>query len=200
MKVPPLYRRLIALLSVPLLAACAAPKAWVVLLPNEDGSTGSIIVSGPEGQTEVDQAGMAASLDTPVPQTFTVSEQEVAKTFGQAIEAQPPLPSVFTLYFELGGTDLTAESQALLPEVLAEVVRRPGADISIVGHTDTAGSDEDNQVLGMERAEYVRDEIMQIGLQLERISVESHGEGNPLIGTPDETPEPRNRRVEIVVR
>jgi len=195
-----LRARLLALLSLPLLLAACAPKAWVVLLPNEDGSIGTIIVSGPDGQAEVTQAGMAASLDKRVPQTFAVSEQEIAETFGPAIEAQPPLPSVFTLYFELGGTDLTPESQALLPEVLAEVARRPGADISIVGHTDTAGSDEDNQVLGMERAEYVRDEIVRVGLQLERISVESHGEGNPLIGTPDETPEPRNRRVEIVVR
>jgi len=191
--------RLVALLVAPTLVACA-PKAWVVLLPNEDGSTGSIVVSGPEGQTELTRAGMAASLDKPVPKTFEVSEQQIEETFGNAIEAQPPLPSVFTLYFELGGTDLTAESQALLPQVLAEVARRPGADISIVGHTDTAGTARDNQALGMERAEFVRDEIVLEGLQLERISIESHGEGNPLIGTPDETPEPRNRRVEIVVR
>ena len=32
------------------------------------------------------------------------------------------------------------------------------------------------------------------------IDVTSHGEGDPMVKTPDETPEPRNRRVEITVR
>ncbi len=194
-----LCRLVLAAATAVSVSACA-PKSWVVLLPNEDGSTGRILVSGPEGEAEVAEAGMAATLDTAVPKTFEVSRAEIDKTFGGALEAQPALPVVFRLYFELGGTQLTPESAALLDGVLKEVAARPGADISIVGHTDSAGSAADNQALGLERATFVRDRIVDAGLRLERISTESHGEGNPLVRTADDVSEPRNRRVEIVVR
>lgn len=181
------------------LAGCA-PQAWVVLQQNPDGTTGRIVVTGPEGQVEVDRAGVAASLDTAKPQTFEVSARQVEETFAGALAAQPRLPSVFVLYFESGGVRLTPESERLLPAVLAEVAARPGADMSIVGHTDTSGTPADNEALGLERARSVRDRVRAEGLQLDRVSIESHGEGNLLVLTPDDTPEPRNRRVEIVVR
>ena len=38
------------------------------------------------------------------------------------------------------------------------------------------------------------------GIEREFIEASSHGEDNPLIKTDDDVPEPRNRRVEIVVR
>lgn len=195
------YARLqVAALAGCLLLAGCAPKSWVVLLPNEDGSTGRIIVSGPGGEAEVARAGQAATLDSSVPQTFDASEQQIRETFGSALAAQPALPTVFRLYFELGGTKLTPESEALLPSVLKEVAGRPGADISIVGHTDTAGRAADNEALGLERATFVRDRVVEAGLRLDRISTESHGEANPLVPTADDVSEPRNRRVEIVVR
>ncbi|MCB1886667.1 MAG: OmpA family protein [Rhodocyclaceae bacterium] len=191
---------LLAALVAGLAVSACAPKSWVVLLPNEDGSTGRIIVSGPEGQAEVAEAGTAASLDTAVPETFDVSRGEIDTTFGDALQAQPSPPAVFRLYFELGGTQLTPESAALLQDVLNEVGARPGADLSIVGHTDTAGAAADNEALGLERAHFVRDRIIAAGLKLDRISTESHGEGNLLVPTADDVSEPRNRRVEIVVR
>ncbi|MCB1914264.1 MAG: OmpA family protein [Rhodocyclaceae bacterium] len=181
------------------LSACA-PKSWVVLMPNEDGSTGRIIVTGETGQAEVAEAGVAASLDSPTPETFKVTPYRIEQTFGGALEAEPMAPAVFTLYFEVGGARLTAESEALLPAVLAEAASRDAADISIVGHTDTTGDPADNQALGLLRASFVRDALLAAGLRLDRISTESHGEGNLLVATPDDTPEAYNRRVEVVVR
>jgi len=35
---------------------------------------------------------------------------------------------------------------------------------------------------------------------VDAVVVESHGKRNLLVPTPDETPEPRNRRVEITIR
>ena len=37
-------------------------------------------------------------------------------------------------------------------------------------------------------------------LEASSISVESHGEKNLLVATPDNTAEPRNRRVEVTIR
>jgi outer membrane protein OmpA-like peptidoglycan-associated protein len=44
------------------------------------------------------------------------------------------------------------------------------------------------------------EQLRQLGLQNTTISVESHGEGNLLVRTPDNTAEERNRRVEITIR
>lgn len=181
------------------LAACA-PTSYVVLQPNADGTTGRIVVSGTEGEVEVAEAGGAASLDRARPALFRPAQAEVRDTFLAAVDAQPALPAVYRLYFEHGGTRLTPESEALLAHVLAEVARRPGADMSIVGHTDTTGTAQENESLGLERARFVRDRIFASGLELDRVSIESHGEANLLIPTPDDTAEPWNRRVEVIVR
>ena len=45
-----------------------------------------------------------------------------------------------------------------------------------------------------------RDLLIEAGLDASAIEVYSHGETDLLVQTPDETPEPRNRRVEIAVR
>ena len=54
--------------------------------------------------------------------------------------------------------------------------------------------------LGLIRANTVRGLLVQVGLDPSTIEVRSHGESDLLVKTPDETPEPRNRRVEISVR
>ena len=180
------------------MVACS-PKSFVVLQKNADGSTGRIVVSGPEGQVEISDAGQAATLDRRQPESFLPEPGLVETTFAAALDATPAAPAVFRLYFEVGGTSLTAESAALLPDVLAEVARRPGADVSIVGHTDTAGDAAANQALGLERARYVEQQVSAAGLTIERLVVDSHGEANSLVPTPDASGEPRNRRGEIVV-
>jgi outer membrane protein OmpA-like peptidoglycan-associated protein len=52
----------------------------------------------------------------------------------------------------------------------------------------------------MKRASSVRDLLVKAGLNPSTIDVTSHGEGDPLVRTPDNRAEPRNRRVEITVR
>ena len=54
--------------------------------------------------------------------------------------------------------------------------------------------------LGLKRAATVRQLLIDTGIEASLVEINSHGEGNPLIRTPDSTPEPRNRRVEIAVR
>jgi outer membrane protein OmpA-like peptidoglycan-associated protein len=46
----------------------------------------------------------------------------------------------------------------------------------------------------------IRNLLTEAGLDASTIDVTSLGEADLLIKTPDETPEPRNRRVEIAVR
>lgn len=198
------FRLLLALAGAALLAACSqTPDTVLVLLPEADGSVGSVTFTTPDGSQTLTNANDATGVNragqTPVP-AFTLPQEEVQKTFADALRAQPALPLTFVLYFETGGAVLTAESQAKLPEVLAAVKARTVPDISVVGHTDRVGSNAVNVPISIERAQAVRDLLVKEGIDPGMIEVTSHGEENPLIATADEVAEPRNRRVEVTVR
>jgi outer membrane protein OmpA-like peptidoglycan-associated protein len=62
------------------------------------------------------------------------------------------------------------------------------------------GDRRSNVALGLKRAQAVRAILVKAGLPPSLVDVTSHGEGDLLIKTRDNTPEPRNRRVEITVR
>lgn len=173
--------------------------SYVVLLPSPDGSVGRVVVQGQKGEQTLAQAQQSAPLDgssTP----SAVSDEQLRKDFGAAMTARPPLPEHFVLYFKSGTDQLTTESQATLPKVLERLRARKVPDISVVGHTDTLRSDAVNEALGLKRANAVVKQIRTLGIGNLVLNVESHGERDLLVPTPDETPEPRNRRVEITVR
>lgn len=129
-----------------------------------------------------------------------MSDADIQRLFGSALAVQPPAARRFDLYFETGGDTLTAESKALVPDVLATVKGRVAPEVSVVGHTDTTGAAAANVTLGQRRAELIRELLLQAGLDPALVDVKSHGESDLLVPTPDNTAEARNRRVEIVVR
>ncbi len=189
---------LVSLFLAALLGACASPS-YVVLLPDADGGTGKVEVRGNKGTQVLAVASQGADLDGATP-PYAVSAERLREDFGAAFAARPEPAEQFQLYFDSGGATLTAESEALIPGIMAAVLRRPAVDISIIGHTDTVGAADQNQELALTRARAIADRLIAGGLKALAISVESHGESNLLVKTPDETPEPRNRRVEITVR
>ncbi|HUE38695.1 MAG TPA: OmpA family protein [Candidatus Binatia bacterium] len=182
-----------------LLAACGMPKTYAVLLPNPDGSVGKIAMAGPRGQRVVDEPREAAGFD-PDKKPVSLSEKQIQQTFGAAMAAAPPKPLTFLLYFQSDTTELTTQSRADLPKILAEVKRRVEPDVDVIGHTDRVATDAYNQQLGLQRAKKIRDELVAIGIERTRISATSHGMRNPLVPTPEGVHEARNRRVEVTVR
>jgi outer membrane protein OmpA-like peptidoglycan-associated protein len=125
---------------------------------------------------------------------------QVQRLFGDALAALPAAARRFLLYFDTGDDTLTAASRALVPEILSTVKGRPVPDVSIVGHTDTTGTAAANVDLGLRRAAVIRDLLVGAGLDVRLVDVASHGETNPVVPTPDNTSEARNRRVEVTVR
>ena len=69
----------------------------------------------------------------------------------------------------------------------------------IEGHTDTVGPAEENRLLSERRANAVRDYLVErFGISPARLMTEGLGESRLLVPTPDETPQQRNRRVQIL--
>ena len=179
------------------------PPTLIVLLPDpESGTTGRARVSNEFGSADLaaPRAATRVTADGPPGPVRTMSEADVQRLFGDALAALPPAPRHFTLHFRFESDALTEESTALVPEILSTVKGLSVPEVVVVGHTDTMGDPRANLALGLKRAISVRDILVEAGLAPSTIEVTSHGEADLLVKTPDNTPEPRNRRVEITVR
>jgi outer membrane protein OmpA-like peptidoglycan-associated protein len=203
---------LLVMIAVVLAAGCGPKRlaqpvrptpTLIVLLPDpESGTTGRARISNEFGSADL-AAPRAASLvtgDGPPRSLTTMSEADVKRLFGDALAALPPAPRHFTLHFQFESDALTEESTALVPEVLRSVKLLSVPEVVVVGHTDAMGDPRTNVALGLKRAIGVRDILVDAGLAPSTIEVTSHGEADLLVKTSDNSPEPRNRRVEITVR
>jgi outer membrane protein OmpA-like peptidoglycan-associated protein len=179
------------------LAGCGGGQT-IVLLPDLDGHVGEVTVTSEGGRTAtLTQANQAVSGTTKV---STLSDAEVQSEFGAAMAAQPLPTARFVLHFFRDSARLTPESEKLVPEIMRSWRDRRSTDVSVIGHTDTVGEKQYNYDLSVRRATKVRDLLVKAGMPEEIIEMTSHGEENPLIPTPDGKAEPRNRRVEVLVR
>jgi outer membrane protein OmpA-like peptidoglycan-associated protein len=204
---------LLVMMAVVLASACAAkrpahpvppvPPTLVVLLPDpETGITGRARVSNASDAADLaaPRASTRATADGALGTVRTMSDAEITRLFGAALAALPPAPRHFTLQYRFESDALTDESAALVPEILSTVKGLAFPEVLVIGHTDTMGDAAANLALGLRRANTVRDILVQAGLAQSIVDVTSHGEADLLVKTPDNTPEPRNRRVEITVR
>jgi outer membrane protein OmpA-like peptidoglycan-associated protein len=179
------------------------PPVLVALLPDpETHITGRARVANEFGATDLLTARAASRVTAgaaPAP-AATISEAEVTRLFGEALAALPPPPRHFTLQFRFESDALTEQSTALIPAILAAVKALAVPEVVVIGHTDTMGDAKSNVTLGLKRATTVRGILIGAGLPASTVEIVSHGEGDLLVKTRNNVPEPRNRRVEITVR
>lgn len=185
------------------LTGCAAKGTTVVLIEDPDGTVGQVTVRNHGGAQTLDAVRQSTTAAAPskAPEPVRVADQdEIDTTYGRALRALPEPVETFILYFRTGTSDLTPESRPVPARILASIARRGSTDVRVYGHSDRVGTSETNQRLSMERAEAMSAILVDMGVAKDIIRTSYHGEGNPLVPTEDEVPEPRNRRVEVLVR
>lgn len=193
-----LGRALAAVALCGALVACSS--GTVVLLPEKDGRPAAVTVKQGDREVVLDEPYAAASSTPLGPRAYRSNPQEVDARFGPALSAQPARAASFTLYFVEGKDELTDESKQVVDRILSEVARRPVPDVLVVGHTDSVGNDAVNDALGLQRAEVVRAALIRLGVPTSDVRAVSRGKRELAVPTPDGVAEPRNRRVEILVR
>ena len=154
----------------------------------------------------------------PAPQGAIASPPRAAPAVGTpAAGAPPPAPAAprssavasttekpsvdLNVQFATGSATLTPQAESVL-NVLGQALTSPqlaGSHFRVEGHTDTTGSRPLNQSLSTRRAEAVVDYLSQkFGLRGDRLQPVGKGQDDLLVPTPDQTPEPHNRRVHVV--
>lgn len=84
---------------------------------------------------------------------------------------------------------------------VAETLREyPATTVTVIGHTDSVGSDAANLELSRERAAAVARFLMDRGVRAERIHFVGRGETEPVADNATDDGRAKNRRVEILVR
>lgn len=199
--------RVAALLCCAFTVGCATPPPperpveRIILLPGPTGETGRLLVTAPAGSTELASAyGTAAVTDAGRVASRDGDGNAIRQEFAATLAGLPPRPVSHTLYFLPDSDVLTEASEAAAQAVLQDLARRPVADIVVIGHTDTLGEEAYNDTLSLQRARAVRDLLVARGGDPARIEAAGRGEREPRVPTPDETPEPRNRRAELSLR
>jgi outer membrane protein OmpA-like peptidoglycan-associated protein len=117
-------------------------------------------------------------------------------------QAQASGPSVnLTVNFPTGSADLTAAARASLDALGRALSSNELANFRfrIEGHTDNVGSREENLALSQRRAEAVVSYLTsQYNVAPNRLEAVGMGQERPLVETPPQTPEARNRRVQVI--
>jgi len=186
-----------------LLASCCRKQGLFILMPDLDGKVGTIEITTKGGSqiiSRAEEATTVTSTDVAPSAPRLMKPWEILETFKDVWSVRPEEPLHFLLYFKLSSADLTDESQKLLPKIIETVKKRRSSDIIVVGHTDTLGSKASNLKLSIGRAQKIRDILITRKIEDSYIEVTSHGEEDQLIKTEDDIAEPRNRRVEIIIR
>ncbi|WP_426959968.1 OmpA family protein [Muricoccus radiodurans] len=156
------------------------------------------------GMVEELTRGIRLPADAPseaqTPETPLAGSQPLATA--AATTAPPGRPAVsITLTFASGSAALTPEAQRELA-VLGQALATPdlsGYRFRVEGHTDTVGAAAANRALSERRAASVRAFLERsYGVPVGRLEAVGLGETQPLVPTPDEQAEPRNRRVQVV--
>lgn len=101
--------------------------------------------------------------------------------------------------FAYDRSDLNATAKANLDKLNAILMKYPGTNITIIGHTDNKGSDSYNQTLSESRAGSVMTYAGQNGVDVARLTAMGKGESDPIAANGTEEGRASNRRVEFVI-
>jgi len=101
--------------------------------------------------------------------------------------------------FDTGRADIKSNFRPILDKFASSLVQNPATTVTIIGHTDSTGTDAINNPLSINRAASTRDYITARGVAVSRISIDGRGSREPVASNDTVQGRAMNRRVEIYV-
>jgi outer membrane protein OmpA-like peptidoglycan-associated protein len=185
------------------LLLCGCATSSLVLLPDDEGHQGAVAVLEADGKpTEavIADGNSRTKLGDATPTSQPLGDKGLKAQEAALLTDLPPPAKSFTLYFDQGTVTPTPESQAVLVALRAEIASRSGPQVEVTGHTDSVGSEEDNDRLSIQRAEEVLNWLAGQGFDRSLMSASGRGERELKEPTVDNVSNATNRRVEVIVR
>jgi outer membrane protein OmpA-like peptidoglycan-associated protein len=185
----------------------SAPTAQTVTSDAGGGFTLNDVLAG----SYVLAAGQSANTMAAAGVNATVSPRETASVDVRVNPVPPPAQRQVTLvgnnfnlrqqvHFQTNSADILPDSNSLLEQLADAINRHPEVTaIEIQGHTDNQGQAAANQTLSEARAASVRDALVRLGVNADRLSSRGYGQTRPIRPNLTAAGRAANRRVQIVV-
>jgi outer membrane protein OmpA-like peptidoglycan-associated protein len=142
----------------------------------------------------------------PLPGGTTLNVEETSLNYSLARYLANPndkeLPKRFVfdrLNFDSATTTLTPDSVPTVTDLAAILKAYPTVKVSLEGHTDNTGDPSQNKQLSVDRANAVRNRLVQTGIAADRITTAGYGQDKPIASNDSADGKAKNRRTELVV-
>jgi len=120
---------------------------------------------------------------------------KVAKTSDNRLKLDVPSD----ISFDKGSAEIRPDFRSILDNFAQSLTANPGTQVSIIGHTDSSGTDAINLPLSLSRASKTRDYLVSRGVSTYRINIDGRGSAEPIVANDTPAHMAQNRRVEIFV-
>jgi outer membrane protein OmpA-like peptidoglycan-associated protein len=101
--------------------------------------------------------------------------------------------------FDVGRSAIKSNFAPVLTNFATSLNQNPITSVTVIGHTDSSGSDSVNNPLSFDRANAARDYLVGRGVAAQRIATDGRGAREPVADNSSTQGRARNRRVEIYV-
>ena len=131
------------------------------------------------------------------------TEKTYEKTFikVQQIPLEPKqhvMEEVFEIMFDFDKATIKPEYEAVIKQLATATQDSKNIKVSVIGHTDTMGTNDYNYALGGRRAEAVQKMLIKYGIPASQIVAVSAGEEDLAVQTGDGVANAANRRVQVI--
>ena len=191
----PLILVAIALLAIPVIRGLRRPKPPA--LPESPQVTAPV-----PRETAPAVTPPAPDLSPPEPAPTAVepgTTEDFAAYLGGGGETTPHAFAPTPLNFPFASARPTRESMRTLDDIAAALKAHPAATIRVESHTDSVGTQESNLNLSQARADNVKNELVDRGVDGSRIETAGMGSELPIASNDTAEGRARNRRTEFVV-
>lgn len=195
-------------------SSAIAPAANVSVNNTNAAKTEPINVSSSSASktdpVNVDATSATATAPSPVSVNTTMPAQQMPMPIRnqektiikvQQIPTEPRqriMEEILEIRFDFDKATIKPEYENIIRQLAATTQANRNIKVSVVGHTDTAGSAAYNYALGGRRAEAVQKMLIGYGIPAAQIVAVSAGEEDLKVPTPNNTPNAENRRVRVV--
>lgn len=101
--------------------------------------------------------------------------------------------------FATNRSDISPSFAPILNQFATSLNQNPVTTVTIIGHTDSTGTDAINNPLSVDRANSARDYLVSRGVSRTRVMTDGRGSREPIADNSNPTTRAKNRRVEIYV-
>jgi len=107
-----------------------------------------------------------------------------------------PVKTTLRVNFAFGSYAIEPSSMAQINQFAQFLLKNRGSTVTITGHTDSVGSAESNLALSQQRANAVKNVLIQQGVSMSRLESFGRGESMPLTSNSTDAGRALNRRIE----